>query len=65
VRTKIPPLVRLCVSIGILLTCGEHLHDRIISLRGAVWVHNSSLTQELYTEVPVPSKDSESSCICV
>ena len=33
------------------------MHDRIISLRGAVWVHKISLTQELYTEVPVPSKN--------
>jgi hypothetical protein len=22
-----------------LLTCGRHLHDRIISVRGGVWVH--------------------------
>ena len=64
-RTTILPLVRLCVSVDILLTCGVHLHARIISLRGAVWVHTSSLTQELYTQVPVPSKESKRSCICV
>jgi hypothetical protein len=46
-------------AVDILLTCGVHLHARIISLRGAVWVHNSSFTQELYTQVPVPSKESK------
>jgi hypothetical protein len=24
---------------GILLTCGQHLHDRSISQRGEVWVN--------------------------
>ena len=24
-------------DVGILLTCGNHLHDRIISLRGSFW----------------------------
>jgi hypothetical protein len=26
--------VRLYVRVGILLSCGKHLHDRILSLRG-------------------------------
>ena len=30
----------LHVMIDILLTCGEHLHDRIISLREEVWAAN-------------------------
>ena len=53
------------MNVGILLKCGVHLHDRIISLRGVGWVHNSSLTQELYTQVPVPSQESKRSCIYV
>jgi len=28
---------RLYVRVGILLTCGKHLHDHITSLRGEVW----------------------------
>jgi hypothetical protein len=24
---------------NILITCGEHLHDLVILLRGDVWVH--------------------------
>jgi hypothetical protein len=32
---------RLYVRVGILLTCGKHVHDRIISQRGEVWVHKS------------------------
>jgi hypothetical protein len=28
--------------VGILLTCGKHLHDCIISIRREVWVHNTS-----------------------
>jgi len=29
-------IARLYVSVGILLSCGKHLHDHIISLRGEV-----------------------------
>ena len=32
------------VRVGILLTYEKHLHDRIISLRGEIWVHKTSLT---------------------
>ena len=32
-----PVLVHLCEKIGILLTCGRHLHYHIISLRWGVW----------------------------
>ena len=41
------------------------LHDCIISLRWEVWTHKPSLTLPLSTEVPVPSQESEWSCICV
>ena len=56
---------RLYVRVGILLTRGKLLHDCIISLRGEVWVHKTSLTPPLFIEVPVPSQESERSCICV
>ena len=36
-----------------------------ISLRGEVLVHKNSLTPPLFAEVPVPSQESERSCICV
>jgi len=32
-------LVRSYVRVDILLTCGEHLHDRIISLTREAWTH--------------------------
>ena len=41
------------------------LHDHIISLRGEVWAHKTSLTLPLVTEVPVPSQESELSYIRV
>jgi len=31
--------VAICARVDILLTCGKHLHDRIVSLRGEVWAH--------------------------
>ena len=36
------------VRVGILLTHGKHLHDRIISLRGDAWDHRTILTPPLY-----------------
>ena len=41
------------------------MHDRIISHRGKVWVRKTSLTPPLIIEVPVPSQESERSCICL
>jgi len=41
-------LNKLFVRVGILLTRGNHLHDRIISLRGKGWVHETSLTLPRY-----------------
>jgi hypothetical protein len=45
------------VRVVILLTCGKHLHDHIISLR-EVWVHKTSLKLPL-----VPSQENEWSSI--
>ena len=39
-------LTLLYVRVVILLTCGKHLHDHIISLRGEVWAHKTSVTQQ-------------------
>ena len=59
--------VRLCVRVDHLLTCGKHMHDGIISLRGDVCAQKTSLTLPLFIEVSVPSQESERSCtsICV
>ena len=35
------------------------------SLRREVWAHKTSLTPPLFIEVPVPSRESDQSCICV
>ena len=40
-------------------------NDHIISLKGEIWAHKTSLTQPLSTEVPVLSQENEQSCICV
>ena len=36
--------VQLYMRRGILLTCGKHFHDLIISLRGVGWEYKTSLT---------------------
>ena len=59
-------IYRWHVQMNLLCNC-THLwktHD-IISLRGEVWAHTTSLFQLCFIEMPVPSKDSERSCICV
>ena len=48
-----------------LITCGKHLHDRIISLNWEVCVHQISLTPPLFIEVYVPGQENERSCIRV
>ena len=58
-------LAWLYVRIDILLTCGKHLHNHITSLRVEVWAHKASLTLPLFIGVPVPSQESEWSCIWV
>ena len=54
---KIPKLfVRLYVKFDILLTCGNHLHDRIASHRVEIGAHRPNLIiPPLFIEVPVPS----------
>jgi len=54
----------LYARVGILLTRGKHLHDRIISLKGEVWAHKTSLAP-LFIEVPSPNKKSERLCVCI
>ena len=58
-------IARLYVSVGILLTRRKYLHDCISSLRGDVCAHKTSLTPQLFIEVPVPRQESDQSCICV
>ena len=43
----------------------DFIHDRVISLRGELWAHKTSLTPPLFIEVSVPSQESERSCIFV
>jgi hypothetical protein len=50
---------------GILLTWAKHLYDPIISIRGEVWDHTTSLALSLFIEVLVLSQESESLCICM
>ena len=57
--------VCLYVRVDISLTRNNHLYDPIITLRREVWVHNTSLTLSLFTEMSVPSQESEKSCICL
>jgi hypothetical protein len=47
------------VTVDIFITCGKHLHDRIISLKGKVWAHTISVTPSRFIEVSVPSWESE------
>ena len=53
------------VRVYILLTFGKHLYDHIISIREEIWAHEISLAQPIVIEVPVPSQESEHSCISV
>ena len=54
------------MRVGIVLTCEKHLHDRIISLIGEVWEHETCLTLPfLLIKMSVPSQDNEPSYICM
>ena len=54
------------VKVDMLLTYGILLlHDDIISLRGEVWDNEISLAPPLVIVIPVPSQESDRSCICV
>ena len=56
---------QLYVKVAVLLTCGKHAHDRIISLKGEeVWDNKTSVTPPLFIEVIVPSQKSGRSKIC-
>ena len=54
---------RLYMRLGILLKCGNHLHNCIISLRGEVCERKTSLSPPFLIEVPVPSQENERSYI--
>jgi len=61
---------QLYVRIGILLTCGKHLHGRIISLREGFCgglAHKTSLALPpfFFIEVPVQSQKKERPYNCV
>jgi hypothetical protein len=36
------------VRASILITCGKHLHDHIISLRWEVWAHKTTLVSPTF-----------------
>ena len=55
---------RIYMRVGILITCGKHLHDRIISLRGD-WAHATIVAPPLFIKVSVQRQEGELSCICV
>jgi len=52
-------LCRLYESVGILLTCGKHFHDRIVSLIGGGLDPLIRLTTQLVIEVIITSRESE------
>ena len=54
---------RLYVRISILLTFRKHLHDHIVSLRRKVGAIITRLTLQRFIEVPLPSEESDRSCI--
>jgi hypothetical protein len=39
--------------VGILLTCGKHLHDPIVVVMGEDLAHSTSLIPTYFIEVPV------------
>ena len=53
---------RLYARVGILLTCGNHLHEHITSLREELWAHKTSLFLSLFIEVSVPNQENDWSC---
>jgi len=52
------------MRVVVFLTCGKHLHYRIISPRVEVLVHKTSLTPPLIIEVPVPSQEVNQFYLC-
>ena len=53
------------MTVGILLTCGKRLHDRIISLRREDISHKDSLTPSLFIGVTYQAKKVGGQCICI
>ena len=43
----------------LVITCGQHFHHRIISIRVEVWANKTILAPLLFIEVSVPSQESE------
>ena len=58
-------LARLYVRVGLFLAYGKHLQGRIISQSGKLWAHRTNSTPPRFIGVPVASKKSEWSYICV
>jgi hypothetical protein len=55
---------QLYARVGILLTCGKHLHEHITSLREELWAYTTSLFLSLFIEVSVLSQENDWSCAC-
>ena len=55
---------RIYVMVGILLTCGKHLHDPIVVVMGEDLAHSTSLIQTYFIEVPVAIQQKQGPCIC-
>ena len=53
----ITPFAWLYVRVGKLLTCGKHVHDGIISLRGEVLAPKTKSIPPLFIEVSVQSQN--------
>jgi hypothetical protein len=57
-------VAQLYLRVGILPTCGKHLHNApIILLIEGDWGHKTSLTPPLFIKAPVPRQESERSGI--
>ena len=55
---------RINARVGILLTCGKHLHDLIALVRGEVQAHITTLIPIYFIEVPVAIREIQGPCIC-
>ena len=55
---------RLNARVGILLTCGKHLHDLIALVRGEVQAHITTLIPTYFIEVHVAIREIQRPCIC-
>ena len=55
---------RINARVGILLTCGKHLHDLIVLVRGEVLAHITTLIPTYFIKVPVAIREIQRPCIC-